>query len=68
MLVFQAEGEVEDRLSLVGVRVALLPYLYGTAQILFCLLEPSAAQIPQSGLVQTAHVVGVAAQRLLVVV
>ena len=68
MLVFQAEGEVEDRLSLVGVRVALLPYLYGTAQIPFCLLEPSAAQIPQSGLVQTAHVVGVAAQRLLVVV
>ena len=67
-LEFQREGEVEDGLAIVGVGVAALPDLHGSAQVLLGLLETSAAQVPKSNLVEAAHVVGVAAQGLLIVV
>ena len=67
-LVFQAERQVEERLTVVGIGVTFLPYLYGFSQISPCLVETSAAQIPQSGLIQASYVVGVASQGFLVIV
>ena len=67
-LVFQGEGQVEERFAVVGVRVALLPDADGGAQVVLRLVEASAAQVPEARLVQAAHVQRVAVQSLLVVV
>ena len=68
MLVLECKGQVEDGFAVVGVGVALLPYPHGLSQVGLCLVKASAAQVPQSCLVQTAHVIRVAAQGLFVVV
>ena len=68
VLVFQAEGEVVDWFSIVWVRITLLQHLYCCAQIWFCLVEASAAQVPESQLIVAAVVERFAAQCLLVVV
>ena len=66
--VFQRQCEIEDRLALIGVRVTLLPNLHSFTQIRFSLVETSASQIPKAHLVQTAHIIGIAAQSLLIIV
>ena len=66
--VFQRQCKVEDGLALIGVRVTLLPNLHSFTQIRFSLVETSASQIPKTHLVQTAHIIGIATQSLLVVV
>ena len=68
MQILQTKRQVEDGLSVVGVGIALLPYLHGFPQVRLCLVEPSAAQVPESRLAQAAHVVGVAPQGFFVVV
>ena len=67
-LIFQTEGEIEDGLTVVGVRIALLPYLHSSAQIGLCLTEASTTQIPQACLGQAAHIVRITAQGLFVIV
>ena len=67
-LVFQTERQVEDGFAIVGVGIAFLPDSNGTTQIVFGFVKASATQEPQSHLVQATHIVGVAAQSLLVVV
>ena len=68
MLVFQTEREMEDSLAVVWIRITLLPYFHSFPQVAFCLLETSATQIPQPRLVETAHVIGVTPQGLLVII
>ena len=68
MLVFQTEREIEDGLTVVWIRIALLPYLHGFPQIAFRFLETSATQIPQPRLVKAAHIVRVTAQSFLIII
>ena len=66
--ILEYQRKVEDGLSVVGVRIAFLPDLHGSTQIGFGLVEAATAQVPESRLVQTAHIVGITAQGFLVIV
>ena len=68
MLELQTECQIEQRLTVIRIGIALLPDLHRLSQIGFCLLESSTTQIPESRLIQTAHIVGITAQGFLIIV
>ena len=67
-LILQCQSQVVDRLSVVRVGVALLPYFHGGAEVLFRFGEASFADIPQAQGIVVAYVQRVAAQGFLVIV
>ena len=67
-LIAQRQGEVVERLTVVGIRIALIENFLGMAQIGFCFTEATTAQIPQPHLVEATIIVGVAAQGFLIIV
>ena len=68
VLVFQGECEVEDGLAVVGVGISLFEYSHGLSQESLGPLEAPSPEEPEPRLVEAPDVVGVAAERLLVVV
>ena len=67
-LIFQCQAEVVYRLPVIRVGVAFLEYGDSLRQIFLGQVEAPLADIPQAHGVVAAHVVGVAAQTLLIVV
>ena len=67
-LIFQCKGQIENSLTIVRIRIAFLPDFHSLAQIELSLVKTATAQIPQTSLIQTAHIIGVATQSLLIIV
>ena len=67
-LILEAEGEVVDGLSVVGIGVATLQHLDSSAQVGFGLVEATTTQVPQTYLIVASVVHWITTQSLLVVV
>ena len=67
-LVFQCKGEVVYRLTVVWIGITLGDELHRLAQIILGACIASLADVPEAEGIQTAHVVGISAQGLFIII